>query len=86
MTKPSRFLLYAVFTALGLSALGLILGMFFNLYVVLIRHAQLEAVLSATIPYYKAVGALGVLGMALFFAFLLSLMTSRQNKTNDRNR
>lgn len=80
MSKPSRFLLYAVFSALTLSAVGLVVGMFYNLFVVLVRHAQLDAALSASILYYKTVGALGILGMVLFFAFLLSLLASGEDK------
>jgi hypothetical protein len=86
MTKPSRVLLNLTTVALALSGAGLVLGMLYNMYVVFIRRAQLETVLAASIYYYKTVGALGILGMVLFFAFLLSLMASRENKTNDRKR
>jgi hypothetical protein len=34
-------------------------------------------VLSASIVYYKVLGALGILGMALFFAFLVSVAAEK---------
>jgi ABC-type amino acid transport system permease subunit len=79
MTAPSRFLLYSMSIALALSALGLILGMLYDLYVVFIRHARLEAVLGASIPYYKTVGGLGIVGMIFFFMFLLSAVAQKKN-------
>jgi ABC-type amino acid transport system permease subunit len=86
MLPRSRYLLIAMSISLALSAAGLIVGMLYDLYAVFLRHSQLESVLGRSIPYYKTVGGLGILGMILFFLFLLSLMASRQDKTNDRKR
>jgi len=61
-------------SSLILSGAGLILGMLHTLYVVLLHHAPLESVLGNSIPYFKSVGALAILGMLLFFALLLSLV------------
>jgi ABC-type amino acid transport system permease subunit len=78
MTKRSRIILLGMFITLGLSALGLILGMLYDLYVIFVRHAQLENVLANNIAYYKTVGGLGVIGMVLFFAFLISAMVEKK--------
>jgi hypothetical protein len=78
ITKRSRFLLVAMSAAFGISCLGLILGMLYDLYVVFVRHAQLETVLGGSITYYKTVGGLGILGMLLFFAFLFSSMAEKR--------
>jgi hypothetical protein len=86
MSSLSRFLLIAMSAAFALSALGLILGMLYDLYAVFLRQAQLESVLGHSIPYYKSVGGMGILGMVFFFIFLLSLMASRENRKNDRKR
>jgi len=86
MPPRSRYLLIAVTISLALSAAGLILGMLYDLYAVFIHHSQLEIVLGRSIPSYKTVGGLGILGMILFFIFLLSVMSSRQDRTNDRKR
>ncbi len=74
MTRPSRFLLIAMSSSLILSGAGLILGMLHTLYFVFLHRAPLESVLGNSIPYFKSVGALAILGMLLFFALLLSLV------------
>ncbi len=84
MTKPSRILLIAMSTSLTLSGLGLILGMLRTLYVVFLRHAPLESVLGNSIPYFKSVGALALLGMLLFFALLLSLLLRSNSKSSHK--
>jgi hypothetical protein len=83
MTKPSRFLLYAMSTAFATCILGLVLGMLYDLYVVFVHHRPLESVLSNSIPFYKTLGGLGILGMLFFFAFLFSLLT-KNNRRNSR--
>ena len=45
MSKRSRFLLIAMSAAFGIAALGLIIGICYDLYLVSIRHTQLENVL-----------------------------------------
>jgi len=57
-------------TAFSICILGLLLGMLYSLYESFFRHQALESTLSRTIPYYKALGLLGILGMLLFFVFL----------------
>lgn len=80
MTSPSRFVLLSMSTAFALCILGLILGMLYSLYESFFRHQALEAILSRSIPYYKALGLLGILGMLLFFVFLLFQMAEKGSK------
>jgi len=65
-------------TAFGIAALGLVIGMCYNLYAVSVHHLQLEKVLGGTIVYNKILGAFGILGMTLFFAFLFSAATDKK--------
>jgi hypothetical protein len=65
-------------TAFGIAALGLVAGMCYDLYLVSIRHVQFENVLGTSIPYNKTLGGFGILGMVLFFAFLLSAIADRK--------
>jgi hypothetical protein len=78
MTKLSKFLLIAMSTAFGIAALGLALGMCYDLYLVAIRHVQLENVLGSSISYHKILGGFGILGMVLFFAFLFSAIADKK--------
>jgi len=78
MSRRSRFLLIAMSTAFGIAALGLVAGMCYDLYLVSIRHVQFENVLGTSIAYNKALGGFGILGMVLFFAFLLSAIADRK--------
>jgi hypothetical protein len=71
-------------SAFGISALGLLLGMFYDLYEVFIRHRELENVLGNSIPYNKTLGAIGVTGFILFFAFLFSAMTEKKQGTHGK--
>lgn len=75
MTKPSRFLLFAMSAAFGICILGLIGGMLYDLCAVFLRHRTLENVLGNSIPFYKTLGGIGIAGMLLFFAFLISLIS-----------
>ena len=77
MTKPSRFLLVAMSGAFSICILGLIGGMLYDLCVVFLRHRALESVLGNSIPFYKTLGGLGIAGMLLFFAFLISLISKK---------
>jgi hypothetical protein len=79
MRKRSRFLMFAMFGCFILAASGLVLGMVYCSFVVFAQHHALESVLSRTIPYFKTIGGLGILGMLCFFMFLLSEMTSKPN-------
>jgi hypothetical protein len=78
MSRRSRFLLIAMSTAFGIAALGLVAGMFYDLYLVSIRHARLENVLGSGIAYNKILGGFGILGMLLFFAFLFSAIADKK--------
>ena len=78
MSRTSRFLLIAMSASFGIAALGLITGLFYDLYVVSIRHGQLENALGKTIPYNKILGGFGILGFLLFFAFILSAIAEKK--------
>jgi len=78
MSRLSRFLLIAMSASFGIAALGLISGLFYDLYVVSIRHGQLENALGKTISYNKILGGFGILGFLLFFAFILSAITEKK--------
>jgi len=64
--------------AFGVAALGLVAGMFYDLYLVSIRHVRLENVLGTSIAYNKILGGFGILGMILFFAFLFSAIADKK--------
>ena len=82
MSRRSRFLLIAMSTAFGIAAIGLVAGICYDLYLVSVRHVQLENVLGTSIAYNKILGGFGILGMVLFFAFLLSAIADkRQDKS-----
>jgi hypothetical protein len=83
ISKFSRSLLYAMSAAFGVCILGLIGGMLYDLCVVFVRHRTLESVLSNSIPFYKTLGGLGIVGMILFFTFLFSLI-ARNNQGKPR--
>jgi len=80
MSSPSRITLIAMSASFAVCILGLLLGMLYSLYESFLRHKTLEAILSHTIPYYKALGLLGILGMLLFFVFLFFQMAGKGNK------
>ena len=73
--------MYSMFAAFVLTGTGLVLGIAYSLFVVFVQHHTLETVLSQTIPYFKTVGGLGILGMICFFTFLLSEITSKPDGT-----
>jgi uncharacterized membrane protein len=66
-------------TAFGICIFGLLLGLVYSLYESFVRHKELEVVLSRSIPYYKILGELGILGLLLFFAFLISLIIEKNH-------
>ena len=78
MSRHSRFLLIAMSTSFGIAALGLAIGMCYDLYLVSVRHVQLENMLGTSIAYNKILGGFGILGMVLFFAFLLSAIADKK--------
>ena len=71
--------MYAMFTAFVLTGTGLVLGIAYCLFVVFVLHHTLETVLGPTIPYFKAVGGMGILGMLCFFIFLVSEIINKPN-------
>jgi len=80
MTSPSRLILIAMSASFALCILGLLLGILYALFESLLRHHDLESILSRSIPYYKFLGALGILGMLLFFVFLFVQISGPANK------
>ena len=75
MTRTSQILLIVMSVAFGFCISGLVAGMVYYLCAVYLWHRSLETVLGMSIPYNKTLGAIGILGFVLFFAFLLSLMS-----------
>jgi len=69
-------------SSFALCILGLIAGMLYSLFESVLRHKTLESILSRTIPYYKFLGALGLLGMLLFFTFLLLQISGHRRNTS----
>jgi hypothetical protein len=82
MTKPSRYLLIAMSTSFAICVLGLVAGMLYYLSAVYIFHRSFESVTGNSILFNKILGAIGILGMLLFFAFLFSLMTGKHPKNS----
>jgi hypothetical protein len=78
MSRASRFLLIAMSVSFAIAGLGLVIGLFYDLYVVAIRHGQLENALGKTISYNKVLGGFGILGFLLFFAFILSAIAEKK--------
>lgn len=77
MPRLSRFFFIAMASTFAVCAGGVIGGMFYSLYATYVRHRPFDNVLSHSIPYYKVVGGIGVLGMLFFFAFLFSLISHK---------
>jgi hypothetical protein len=44
---------------------------------VFLQHRALESVLGNSIPFFKTLGGIGIAGMLLFFAFLISLISKK---------
>jgi hypothetical protein len=83
MTSPSRFILISMSIAFAVCILGLLFGMLYSLYESFFVHKDLESILSRSIPYYKAFGLLGILGMLLFFVFLFFQISEKGGKKSD---
>ncbi len=80
MTSPSRLLLISMSFVFAICILGLILGMLYSLYESFLLRKDLETILSRSIPYYKALGLVGILGMLLFFVFLFFQIAEKGSK------
>ena len=63
--------------AFGICIVGLVVGMAYYLSAVYIWHRTLENVMGNSLPFNKTLGSIGILGFILFFAFLISLINSR---------
>jgi len=83
MTSPSRILFISMSISFAICILGLILGMLYSLYESFFLHQALESILSRTIPYYKALGLLGILGMLLFFVLLFFQISGKGGKKSN---
>ena len=79
VTKLSRILFASMCTAFGLCIAGLVLGMGYDLFLVLAHHRTLESVLGSSIPFYKSLGAIGILGFLLFLTFLIVSVSPTRN-------
>ena len=62
----------------GTAALGLVIGICMDLYLVSMHRTQIENVLGNAIPYNKTLGGLGILGMVFFFSFLFSAIADKK--------
>ena len=58
--------------AFGLCCVGLIGGMAYTLFFYFMGHKTLEQILGHSIPFYKSLGAIGILGFVFFLLFLMS--------------
>jgi hypothetical protein len=66
--------------AFGICIVGLVGGMAYYLSAVYLWHRTLENVMGNSIPFNKTLGCIGILGLILLFAFLMSLMAERNPK------
>ena len=80
MSRFSRVLFLAMVSLFTICTGGVIGGMLYTLYAIYSKHRRFDAVLSASIPYYKVVGAIGVLGMLFFFVFIFSLISRNKGQ------
>ena len=64
-------------TAFALCILGVVADMIYYLGAVSFAHRTLENVMSNSVRFNRILGATGILGMLLFFAFLFSLMSGK---------
>jgi hypothetical protein len=71
-------LLIGMTTAFSICVLGLVLGMAYTLFECFFHRHELWSVLNGSIRYYKILGAVGIAGMALFFAFVISLIARKR--------
>lgn len=65
-------------TAFGVSCLGVAGGLVHSIYATVREHRSIEDILGNAISYYRAVGAIGLAGFLLLFAFLISTVTDKK--------
>ena len=70
--------------AFSVCIFGLIGGIAHDLFDVFAHHHSLEFVLGNSIEFYKSLGAIGILGFALFLAFLVSAVSSKHKGANPK--
>ena len=80
MNPRSRFLLIAMSTVFAICICGVLADMLYYLGAVYFAHRTLESVMGGSIRFNEILGALGILGMLFFFAFLFSLMAGKTSK------
>jgi hypothetical protein len=77
MPRRAQFFFLAMCVAFSICIFGLLAGMAYVLFAVFAHHRTLDSVLGNSIPFFKTLGAIGVLGFLLFFAFLISSIMGR---------
>jgi drug/metabolite transporter (DMT)-like permease len=65
-------------TAFGACCAGMIGGLFYGFYASFYQHRSLEDVLGHSIPYYRLLGGIGIVGFLLFLAFLVSAASHKK--------
>ncbi len=80
MSRPARVLLIAMSICFGICCFGLIGGLFYTCVSFFFFHHSVEQTLSASISFYKALGALGVLGFLLLLAFFIAAVLDQPRR------
>ena len=84
MTSRARFFFVSMCISFALCIAGLVFGMAYNLFLVFRDHRTLESVLGNSVPFYKSLGAVGILGFLLFLAFLVSAASNKNKGANPK--
>jgi len=71
-------------TAFTVCILGLVLGMLYYVGAVYFADRTLESVMRSSSLFNKILGSIGIVGMVLFFAFLLSLLSKNHSGNPDK--
>ncbi len=67
-------------TAFTVCILGLVLGMLYYVGAVYFADRTLESVMRSSSFFNKILGSIGIVGIVLFFAFLLSLLSKNHSE------
>jgi hypothetical protein len=70
--------------AFGVCCLGMLGGLVHGFYATFYQRRTLEDVLGHSIPYYQFLGAIGITGLLLFLAFLVSSISNTNKRTNSK--
>ncbi len=84
MSPLTRFLFLGMCAAFALCIFGLVAGTLYVLFVVFAHHRTLESVLGNSVPFFKSLGAIGILGFCLFLAFLISSVSGNHKRTDSK--